>query len=41
MTHKATGRDFRMRVAQFWTFRDGQAVELVEYYDTALVQSLS
>lgn len=30
-----------MRVAQFWTFRDGQAVELVEYYDTALVQSLS
>ncbi len=36
MKRRTSGREFVMRVADFWTVRSGKAVELIEYYDTAL-----
>ncbi len=36
MKRRTTGVTFTMEVADFWTVRDGKAVELVEFYDTAL-----
>jgi uncharacterized protein len=36
MRRRTSGIEFRMEVADFWTVRDGKAVELVEFYDTAL-----
>jgi uncharacterized protein len=36
MKRRATGVEFTLEVADFWTVRDGKAVELVEFYDTAL-----
>lgn len=41
MRSKSGGRDVTSHNAHFWKFRDGQAVELVEYYDTALINSLA
>ena len=40
MRHRKSQREFVMPVADFWTFRDGKAVEFAEYYDTALAQSI-
>jgi uncharacterized protein len=40
MTRRTTGKEFVMRTADFWTVRDGQIVEMVEYYDTALAASV-
>lgn len=37
MKRRTTGVELVLEVADFWTVRDGKAVELVEYYDTALV----
>jgi uncharacterized protein len=36
LKRRTTGADFTMEVADFWTIRDGKAVELVSFYDTAL-----
>jgi len=36
MKRRTTGREFIMRAADFWTVKDGKAVELIEYYDTGL-----
>jgi uncharacterized protein len=36
MRRRTSGIEFRMEVADFWTVREGKAVELVEFYDTAL-----
>jgi ketosteroid isomerase-like protein len=33
--NKATGRALDTPLAHLWTFRDGLAIELVEFYDTA------
>jgi uncharacterized protein len=41
MTRRTTGDEFVMPVANFWTIRDGRAVEVVEYYDTALAAAVS
>jgi uncharacterized protein len=41
MTCRTTGDEFVMPVADFWTIRDGLAVEVVEYYDTALAAAVS
>lgn len=40
MKRRATGQEFTLEVADFWTIRDGKAIELVEFYDTALVKHL-
>ena len=40
MTRRTTGEEFIMRTANFWTVRDGQIVEMVEYYDTALAAAV-
>lgn len=40
MTCRATGEKFVMRTANFWTVHDGQIIEMVEYYDTALAASV-
>lgn len=40
LTHRQSGRRIKMESAHFWTVRDGRAVELVEYYDTALASSV-
>jgi len=40
LTHRQSGREITMHVANFWTIRDGKAVELVEYYDTAMIAAL-
>ncbi len=40
MKRRATGAEFTLQVADFWTVRDGKAVELVEFYDTALLKNL-
>ncbi|RWL49849.1 MULTISPECIES: nuclear transport factor 2 family protein [unclassified Mesorhizobium] len=40
MTRRATGQEFVMRTANFWTVRDGEIIEMVEYYDTALAASV-
>jgi ketosteroid isomerase-like protein len=37
LTRRTTGQEFSVPVADFWTIRDGKVVELIEYYDTALV----
>ena len=36
MRRRTSGIELKMEVADFWTVRDGKAVELVEFYDTAL-----
>lgn len=36
MRRRTTGTEFVMNAADFWTVKDGKAVELIEYYDTAL-----
>ncbi|MDG4896374.1 MULTISPECIES: nuclear transport factor 2 family protein [unclassified Mesorhizobium] len=40
MTRRTTGEEFIMRTANFWTIRDGEIIEMVEYYDTALAASV-
>ena len=40
MKRRTTGVEFALEVADFWTVRDGKAVELVEFYDTALLKKL-
>lgn len=40
MTRRTTGEEFIMRTANFWTVRDGEIIEMVEYYDTALAASV-
>ncbi|CDX31369.1 conserved hypothetical protein [Mesorhizobium sp. SOD10] len=40
LTRRATGEEFIMRTANFWTVRDGEIIEMVEYYDTALAASV-
>lgn len=35
-----TGRELSTELAHFWTFKDGKAVELVEFFDTAHVAHL-
>lgn len=40
LTHRHSGREFTMHTANFWTIRGGKAVELVEYYDTAMIAEL-
>ena len=37
MKRRATGAEIVIEVADFWTIRDGKAVEVVEFYDSALV----
>lgn len=36
MKRRTTGREFVMQAADFWTVKNGKAVELIEYYDSAL-----
>ena len=38
LKHRATGRSLKIENAHFWTVRGGKAVELIEYYDTALIR---
>jgi ketosteroid isomerase-like protein len=38
LKHRNTGRVLKIENAHFWTVRDGRVVELVEYYDTALIR---
>ncbi|TIU83351.1 MAG: nuclear transport factor 2 family protein [Mesorhizobium sp.] len=40
MTRRTTGEELIMRTANFWTVRDGEIIEMVEYYDTALAASV-
>ncbi|WP_027058560.1 nuclear transport factor 2 family protein [Mesorhizobium loti] len=40
LTRKTTGQELVMRIADFWTLRDGEIIEMVEYYDTALAASV-
>lgn len=40
MLHRPTGRSMQIACADFWTVRNGRIVELIEYYDTALVASV-
>ncbi|AZO74243.1 MAG: nuclear transport factor 2 family protein [Mesorhizobium sp.] len=40
LTRRSTGEEVVFRTANFWTIRDGQIVEAVEYYDTALAASV-
>jgi ketosteroid isomerase-like protein len=40
LKRRATGVEFTIEVADFWTVRDGKAVELVEFYDTALADRI-
>jgi len=35
-----TGESLSLEIVHFWTFRDGKAIELVEYFDTAHVASI-
>ena len=37
LTSAATQQRFSVRIAHFWSFKDGVPVHLVEYMDTALV----
>lgn len=37
VTQRATGKRLKLENAHFWTVKDGKAVELVEYYDTAAI----
>jgi ketosteroid isomerase-like protein len=37
LTSVATGRNFSVTIAHFWSFMDGIPVHLVEYVDTALM----
>ena len=41
MTRRTTGEEFIMQCADFWTIRDGKAVELIEFYDTALASHVN
>jgi ketosteroid isomerase-like protein len=41
LTSEKTGRRFSMRIAHFWTFKEGVPIHLVEYTDTALIASES
>jgi ketosteroid isomerase-like protein len=40
LTRRSTGNEFIVPAADFWTIRDGKVVELIEYYDTALVSRM-
>ena len=40
LTRRTTGQELVMRIADFWTIRDGRVIEMVEYYDTALAASV-
>ncbi len=40
LTRRTTGQEVVIRTANFWTVRNGQIVEAVEYYDTALAASV-
>ncbi|AZO13518.1 MULTISPECIES: nuclear transport factor 2 family protein [unclassified Mesorhizobium] len=40
LTRRTTGEELIMRTANFWTVRDGEIIEMVEYYDTALAASV-
>jgi ketosteroid isomerase-like protein len=37
LKRRSTGVEIVFEVADFWTIRDGKAVEVVEFYDSALV----
>src|SRR5215213_2155644 len=41
LTSVKTGQRFSMRIAHFWSFKDGIPVHLVEYTDTALLAKAS
>ena len=40
LTHRGTGRRFRMVIGHFWKVREGKATELIEYFDGALVDAV-
>jgi ketosteroid isomerase-like protein len=40
LTRRTTGQELVMRTADFWTVEDGRAVKMIEYYDTALANSV-
>jgi uncharacterized protein len=40
MKGRVTGVEISVQVADFWTVRDGKALELMEFYDTALVATM-
>jgi ketosteroid isomerase-like protein len=37
--HKATGKIIETRISHFWNFRNGQALTLDEYHDTARIKA--
>lgn len=41
LTHRATARRVKLENAHFWRIDNNRVVELVEYFDTALVKDLS
>ena len=41
LTSELTGRQFSVKLAHFWSFKDGVPTHLVEYQDTALIASES
>jgi ketosteroid isomerase-like protein len=40
LTRRTTGKEVVMHTADFWTVENGKVVKMVEYYDTALANSV-